>query len=176
MLKTVLMLFVTLVMSFAAIAATDVNTADQTALEAIKGLGPVKSKAIIDERSKNGPFKDASDLATRVKGLGTKSVSKLEAAGLTINGQVSPGSASTPSRTLTNNKAAPLVIPPSITAPSQPTPASRASGRKTERGATATNASPDLTASAAASSTKTKKNSRKQKQNKNEAEIPAPGA
>ena len=73
MLKKLLMLCVALMLSVgAAFAAVDVNTADQAALEAVKGLGPVKSKAIIDERTKNGPYKDADDLATRVKGLGTQ--------------------------------------------------------------------------------------------------------
>ena len=75
MLKKLLMLCLALALSIgAAFAAVDVNTADQTSLEAVKGLGPVKSKAIIDERTKNGPFKDADDLASRVKGLGAKSV------------------------------------------------------------------------------------------------------
>ena len=92
MLKKLLLLCVAcfLTMSAAFAASVDVNTADQTTLESLKGLGPVKSKAIIDERSKNGPFKDADDLANRVKGLGTKSVTKLESEGLTIGGSSAP--------------------------------------------------------------------------------------
>src|SRR3984957_13616538 len=91
MLKKLLMLCLALALSIgAAFAAVDVNTADQTSLEAVKGLGPVKSKAIIDERTKNGPFKDADDLATRVKGPGTKSVTNLEQAGLTVGGSSAP--------------------------------------------------------------------------------------
>ena len=88
MLKKLLMLCVVLVLSLSAgfAAAVEVNSADQAALESVKGIGPVHAKAIIDERTKNGPFKDADDLATRVKGIGTKSVKNLEAAGLTING------------------------------------------------------------------------------------------
>ena len=92
MLKKLLLLcvacFLTLSTAFA--ATVDVNTADQTTLESVKGLGPVKSKAIIDERTKNGPFKDADDLANRVKGLGVKSVTKLESEGLTIGGSSVP--------------------------------------------------------------------------------------
>ncbi|MEX3824236.1 ComEA family DNA-binding protein, partial [Paraburkholderia sp. BR14262] len=67
-----------------------VSPADETALESVKGIGPVHAKAIIDERTKNGPFKDADDLVNRVKGIGPKSVQNLEAAGLTINGSSAP--------------------------------------------------------------------------------------
>lgn len=92
MLNKLLMLCVALVLSISAgwAAAVEVNTADQTALESVKGIGPVHAKAILDERTKNGPFKNADDLAARVKGIGTKSVINLEAAGLTINGSSAP--------------------------------------------------------------------------------------
>src|SRR5471032_221380 len=100
MLKKLLMLCLALALSIgAAFAAVDVNTADQTSLEAVKGLGPVKSKAIIDERTKNGPFKDADDLASRVKGLGTKSVTNLEQAGLTVGGSSAPPTGTKASKT-----------------------------------------------------------------------------
>ena len=65
-------------------AAVDVNTANSDALRGIKGIGPAKAKAILDERQAHGPFKDASDLGTRVKGMGGKTVQRLEAEGLTI--------------------------------------------------------------------------------------------
>ncbi|BAN23813.1 ComEA family DNA-binding protein [Caballeronia insecticola] len=67
-----------------AFAAVDVNTANVDALRGIKGIGPAKAKAILDERQAHGPFKDASDLGTRVKGLGGKTVQRLEAEGLTV--------------------------------------------------------------------------------------------
>jgi len=94
MLKKLLMLCVALALSLSAgfAAAVEVNSADQAALESVKGIGPVHAKAIIDERTKNGPFKNADDLAARVKGIGTKSVTNLEAAGLTINGSATPPS------------------------------------------------------------------------------------
>lgn len=109
MLKKLLMLCLALALSIgAAFAAVDVNTADQTSLETVKGLGPVKSKAIVDERTKNGPFKDADDLASRVKGLGTKSVTNLEQAGLTIGGSSAPPTGTKMSKTpaATNSGAA----------------------------------------------------------------------
>ena len=37
------------------------------------------------ERKKNGPFKDANDLHTRVKGIGEKTVERMMQNGLTIN-------------------------------------------------------------------------------------------
>lgn len=67
-------------------AQVDVNKADQAALDGIKGLGPVKTKAILEARTKGGQFKDWADLETRVKGLGEKSAIKLSEAGLTVNG------------------------------------------------------------------------------------------
>lgn len=85
MLKKVLLAVVAFfVFSGMAAAAVDVNTASQAQLETIKGIGAAKSKAIVEERTKNGPFKSAEDLARRVKGIGSKSVAKLEAEGLTF--------------------------------------------------------------------------------------------
>jgi competence protein ComEA len=67
-----------------AFAAVDVNTANADALRGIKGIGPAKAKAILDEREAHGPFKDALELGKRVKGMGGKTVERLQAEGLTI--------------------------------------------------------------------------------------------
>ncbi|TKC91538.1 helix-hairpin-helix domain-containing protein [Trinickia terrae] len=67
-----------------AFAAVDVNTANEDALRGIKGIGPAKAKAILDERAAHGPFKDAADLSKRVKGLGGHTVEKLQGEGLAI--------------------------------------------------------------------------------------------
>jgi competence protein ComEA len=75
--KWIVALFAML-MSVAALAAVNVNTANQQDLETLKGIGPVKAKAIIDYRSKNGPFKSAADLVN-VPGIGQKTVEKLKA-------------------------------------------------------------------------------------------------
>lgn len=72
-----------------AYAAVEVNSADQTALESVRGLGPSKAKAILAERKKNGPFKDSNDLHTRVKGIGEKTVERLMSNGLTVNSKSS---------------------------------------------------------------------------------------
>lgn len=65
-------------------AAVDVNTANEDALRGIKGIGPARAKAILDERSAHGPYKDASDLGKRVKGLGGHTVERLQAEGLSV--------------------------------------------------------------------------------------------
>ena len=57
-----------------AFAAVDLNTADQATLDGLKGIGPVKAKAIADERAKNGPFKNLDDVQARVKGIGPATV------------------------------------------------------------------------------------------------------
>jgi len=75
--KWLFALFAMLV-SVAAFAAVNVNTATQQELETLKGIGPVKAKAIIDYRSKNGAFKSAADLVN-VPGIGEKTVEKLKA-------------------------------------------------------------------------------------------------
>jgi len=60
------------------LAAVDLNTASQQELESVKGIGPAKAKAILDYRTKNGPFKAVDDLA-KVPGFGAKSVSNMKA-------------------------------------------------------------------------------------------------
>ncbi|MBB3013488.1 ComEA family DNA-binding protein [Cupriavidus alkaliphilus] len=75
-------------------AAVDVNTADEAALTAVKGVGPATARHIVEERNKRGPYKDAADLAERVSGIGPKSVARLQDAGLTIAGKGAPTAAS----------------------------------------------------------------------------------
>ncbi|MBR8122103.1 ComEA family DNA-binding protein [Burkholderia multivorans] len=65
-------------------AAVDVNSANEDALMGIKGIGPARAKAILDERGARGPFKDAADLASRVKGMGGHTVERLQKEGLTV--------------------------------------------------------------------------------------------
>ena len=55
--------------AFNAFAAVNINTATQDQLETLKGVGPAKARAIIDYRTKNGPFKKLEDL-DKVHGIG----------------------------------------------------------------------------------------------------------
>lgn len=84
--KILLLVAACILMVSSAFASVDVNKGDQVALDGVKGLGPTKSKAIIEERKKNGEFKDWADFEKRVKGVGEKSAAKLSEAGLTVNG------------------------------------------------------------------------------------------
>jgi competence protein ComEA len=92
MMKKLLLAIATLIatMNFAC-AQVDVNKADQAALDGIKGIGPAKSKMILEERSKGGQFKDWADFEKRVKGIGAKNSVKLSQAGLQVNGQAKSG-------------------------------------------------------------------------------------
>jgi len=67
----------------------NVNTATQSELESIKGIGPSKAKTIITERLDGGHFQDANDLQKRVRGIGMKSVEKMVDNGLTIEAPAS---------------------------------------------------------------------------------------
>jgi len=70
-------LLMSLLLSASAMAAVDLNTATQSELESIKGIGPAKAKSIVDFRLKNGPFKTVDALAS-VKGFGKASVAKFK--------------------------------------------------------------------------------------------------
>lgn len=57
--------------------AVNVNTADEAAFTKLKGIGPVKAKAIMAYRQQNGPFKSLDDL-TKVEGIGKKTLESLK--------------------------------------------------------------------------------------------------
>jgi competence protein ComEA helix-hairpin-helix repeat region len=63
-------------MALPVFGAVNINTATQSELEAVKGLGPAKAKAIIAYREQNGAFKSVDDL-DKVKGFGKASIDKL---------------------------------------------------------------------------------------------------
>ena len=69
-----------------AMAAVDVNKATEAELDAMKGIGPVTSKAITAERKK-GDFKSWDDFIKRVKGVGEKKAETFSKEGMTVNGE-----------------------------------------------------------------------------------------
>jgi competence protein ComEA len=69
----------------------NLNSATGVELEALKGIGPVKARAIMDYRAKNGPFNSVDDLEL-VPGFGKKTVDKLRA-DLTVSGGAAPSRA-----------------------------------------------------------------------------------
>jgi competence protein ComEA len=54
----------------------DVNTADQTTLEQLPGIGPVTARSILDYRAENGPFASVDDLLG-VSGIGDATLAKI---------------------------------------------------------------------------------------------------
>lgn len=84
MLKKVLAFFAAMSL-MAAFAAVDINKGSPAELETIKGIGPAKSKLIVEERKK-GEFKSWQDFIARVNGFGEASAAKLSAEGLTVGG------------------------------------------------------------------------------------------
>lgn len=57
-------------------AGVDINSATQSELEALQGIGPAKAKAIIEYRDENGSFKSKADLK-KVNGIGSETIKKL---------------------------------------------------------------------------------------------------
>ncbi len=80
-----LFIFVSLLILFGSSFAVDLNKATLAELEALNGIGPAKAKAIVDYRTKNGPFKSADDL-DKVKGVGKGIIAKI-AGDVTIDGK-----------------------------------------------------------------------------------------
>jgi len=59
-------------------AMVNLNTADVTTLETVKGLGATKAQAIISYRQQHGNFSKVADV-TSVPGIGPKLLAKIQA-------------------------------------------------------------------------------------------------
>ena len=57
-------------------ALININTASETELEALPGVGPVTAAAIIDYRTQNGPFSTVDDLID-VSGIGPATLEQI---------------------------------------------------------------------------------------------------
>jgi len=67
--RTLMVLVFAFAGSLCLAAPVDLNSADLSTLQQIKGIGPVKAQAIVNYRTQNGPFKSVEDLA-KIKGIG----------------------------------------------------------------------------------------------------------
>lgn len=74
--KIIFYALTTLVASVSA-AAVNVNTASESELTALPGVGPAKAKAIVEYRKQHGHFKTLDELKN-VKGIGEGIFSKLK--------------------------------------------------------------------------------------------------
>jgi competence protein ComEA len=68
-----------------AFAAVDINTATAEDLDRLKGIGPVKAKAIVEYRAKNGPFKSIEDIK-KVAGISDATFQTIKS-DITVNTQ-----------------------------------------------------------------------------------------
>jgi competence protein ComEA len=69
--KAILIALVALLVSGAASAALNLNTAGKDELVALPGIGPSKAQAILDYRKEHGSFKSVDEVR-KVKGIGEK--------------------------------------------------------------------------------------------------------
>ncbi len=71
----------------------DLNKASEIELDALKGVGPVLTKEVMNERKK-APFKNWDDVTSRVKGIGPQKASSLSEQGVRVQGIAYAGQAS----------------------------------------------------------------------------------
>ena len=60
-----------------ALDKVNINTADKEMLSSLPGVGPVIADRIIENREKNGPFKNNEEI-TKIKGIGEKTFQKIK--------------------------------------------------------------------------------------------------
>ena len=66
----------------------DINRANASVLQRVKGIGRAKAQAIIDYRNQHGPFQSLDELAN-VKGIGLATVENFRTAGFCVQGATS---------------------------------------------------------------------------------------
>ncbi|MDA8417268.1 MAG: helix-hairpin-helix domain-containing protein [Betaproteobacteria bacterium] len=63
-------------LGWSAWAEVDINSATETQLRTVKGIGHTRAQAILAWRGRNGSFHNVADLR-RVKGFGDKTIAKV---------------------------------------------------------------------------------------------------
>jgi competence protein ComEA len=74
----------------------DINSATAAELEGLNGIGPAKAQAIVDYRTKHGPFQKVEDLE-KVDGIGPKMLEKLKPM-LTVKAPATPSAPTAPAK------------------------------------------------------------------------------
>lgn len=127
--RILLVLTAFLMMINLAFAAIDINSASESELDKLPGIGPLRAKAIVEDRKANGPFKSPEDIK-RVKGIGDKTFEELKSQ-ITVRGgsvaapskpeikPTAPPAAAAPTARVDAKPAAPLPVP----AAAKPAPA-----------------------------------------------------
>jgi competence protein ComEA len=119
--KRLVLLLAMLLFSAFALAAVNINTATKEELDALPGIGPVKAQAIIDYRTKNGPFKTPEDIM-KVPGIKEGEFGKLKGQ-ISVSGASTPAAAA-PAKAPETKSAAPAMAPaPAAKAPEAKTAA-----------------------------------------------------
>jgi competence protein ComEA len=95
--RWLLVLAMWLAVAGAAFAQVNINTANKDQLDGLKGIGPAKAQAIIDYRTKNGPFKTVDDLQ-KVPGIGPATMKQIRG-DLTVTGASAPAKAAKAEKT-----------------------------------------------------------------------------
>ncbi len=92
-------------------ALVNINTADQALLETLRNIGPTKAAAIIDYRTKNGPFQRIEDIMN-VRGIGQLTFDDIKDSITVGDAAPPPVSTSTPAPSSGSGQA-PYTPPPS---------------------------------------------------------------
>lgn len=92
-------------------ALVNINTADSALLDTLPGIGPSKAAAIVDYRTKNGPFATIEDIQ-KVSGIGPVTFANMKTQ-ITVDVSASGGQPSVPAAS--SNKVQ-VVEPPIISA------------------------------------------------------------
>lgn len=74
--KLLQLIIIFFALSGATYASVNINTASQAELEALKGIGPAKAKAIVEYRNQHGLFSSIDELE-KVSGIGAGTIQQL---------------------------------------------------------------------------------------------------
>jgi len=88
--------------SGAALAAVNINTATKDELVTLKGVGEKRAQAIIDYRTKNGPFKTVDDLE-KVPGIGPGLMKQIKSQ-ISVSGPTTVDKPAAAAKTKTDDK------------------------------------------------------------------------